>query len=374
MPAAPVPPSVPLPAPPPVWGCRRATTDDATAIAALAIQVFLDTYATEGVRPDIAREALATYGPQAFAQRLAEPGRCFWLATCGTGLVGLAELSVGPPGQASTHCPAVLPRPGGRSGAELVRLYVQPRHQGRGWGRALLQAAEHEARRQGQPQLWLTAWDGNTRARAFYSVLGYADVGGTTYGFEGQTWGNRVFCRPLPALPRPLAPLLRLRPEQAADTAGLVVLTAQAFEGHPHSDGSEPRILQRLREAGALHSSWVACHEGRLVGHAALSPVQVGGKGGAEGWLGLGPVSVAPGHQGQGVGQAVVRVVLQQAQARGAAGCVVLGDAAWYARFGFAPQPGLVLPGVPAEHFTALAWRGEVPRGEVGYHEAFSAG
>jgi len=57
----------------------------------------------------------------------------------------------------------------------------------------------------------------------------------------------------------------------------------------------------------------------------------------------------------------------------GAAGCVVLGDPAYYRRFGFAVQPGLVLPGVPADHFMALPFGPARPQGAVAYHAAFTA-
>jgi hypothetical protein len=50
--------------------CRRGTLADAPAIAALAIQVFLDTYAPDGVAPEIAREVLDGYGEDAFSARL----------------------------------------------------------------------------------------------------------------------------------------------------------------------------------------------------------------------------------------------------------------------------------------------------------------
>lgn len=60
-------------------------------------------------------------------------------------------------------------------------------------------------------------------------------------------------------------------------------------------------------------------------------------------------------------------------QSNGAAGCVVLGDPAFYRRFGFVQNPSLLLPGVPPDHFMALAWLAPVPHGEVSYHGAFNA-
>ena len=164
-----------------------ASASDAVTISALSIQVFLDTYATEGVRPDLALEASSEYSVSAFAERLAQPQRRFILAEKGDGLVGFAEVlltSVASPAQ-------------GFTGAELVRLYVQPAAQRIGVGRALLASAEHAATAESMACVWLTAWEGNDNARAFYARVGYADVGATSYSFQGQTYPNRVFAKRL---------------------------------------------------------------------------------------------------------------------------------------------------------------------------------
>ncbi|WP_431261909.1 GNAT family N-acetyltransferase [Roseateles chitinivorans] len=166
---------------------RSGAPDDASVIAALAIQVFLDTYATDGVRPDLAREAFREYAIDAFAARLREPERRFVLAFRDAGLVGFAEVVV-----SDQAAPA-----GELQGAELIRLYVQPAFQAIGLGRRLLSAAESVAAEAGCAALWLTAWTGNHRACAFYDRQGYADIGQTVYHFEGQDYPNRVFGRQL---------------------------------------------------------------------------------------------------------------------------------------------------------------------------------
>jgi diamine N-acetyltransferase len=168
---------------------RPGLPEDAMTISALAIQVFLDTYASDGVRADLAREALREYAADAFDARLREASRRFVLAERGPALLGFAELSL-----------ADQPAPdGGVTGAELIRLYVQPAAQGTGLGRQLIRAAEGLAAEAALPALWLTAWDGNHRALAFYAREGYADVGATHYSFEGNSYGNRVLARRLGA-------------------------------------------------------------------------------------------------------------------------------------------------------------------------------
>lgn len=164
---------------------------------------------------------------------------------------------------------------------------------------------------------------------------------------------------------------IRIRPEAPSDFAAIARVTVDAFRTAEHSTGTEQFIIRALRESGQLAVSLVAESDGIVVGHAAASPVTI--SSGAPGWYGLGPVSVQPARQRQGIGAELVRHVLSALQAAGAAGCVVLGEPRYYARFGFRPEPSLSLPGVPGGYFQTLAFRGTLPAGSVAYHDAFSA-
>jgi GNAT superfamily N-acetyltransferase len=166
---------------------RAALPADALCLGALGMQVFLDTYALEGIRPGIAREALDHFSTDAVAAALAAPGVEFVVAERAGHLVGFAKLAHG-----ATH-PLVDATPA----CELTRLYVQEPFTGTGLGRRLLQEAEARAAARGARVLWLTTWIGNTRARAFYPRCGYEDVGLTHYKFDGQAFDNRAFAKPL---------------------------------------------------------------------------------------------------------------------------------------------------------------------------------
>lgn len=168
---------------------RPGERNDAVTVAALSVQVFLGTYATEGVRADLARAALRDYSEQAFLARLANPGCRFVLAEAQSGLVGFAEVDV----VAKTAAVEGLP------GCELVRLYVQPQAQRSGIGAALLNEAEVLVRNVGTSHLWLTVWEDNLPALAFYARMGYADAGATVYSLEGREYGNRVVAKRLSA-------------------------------------------------------------------------------------------------------------------------------------------------------------------------------
>ncbi|MGY2489389.1 GNAT family N-acetyltransferase [Cupriavidus sp. CP313] len=164
---------------------------------------------------------------------------------------------------------------------------------------------------------------------------------------------------------------VQIRSESPSDADAIARLTTAAFLTAPHTSRTEAFVVNALRRAGQLTVSLVAQAGDRLVGHVAISPVTV--SSGEAGWYGLGPISVAPDLQGQGIGSQLMRASLDQLRSLGAAGCVVLGDPGYYGRFGFAVRPGLVLQGVPPEYFQALAFDGGYPTGSVQYHDAFNA-
>jgi putative acetyltransferase len=163
-----------------------------------------------------------------------------------------------------------------------------------------------------------------------------------------------------------------IRTESPADQAAIHALTEAAFLHAAHTNHTEQFIVDALRAAGVLAISLIAEDDGEIVGHVAVSPVVL--SDGSTGWFGLGPISVAPARQNQGIGATLVKHALEALRAQGAAGCVVLGEPVYYARFGFAAHAALVLPGVPAEYFQAIALRGEVPAAIVRYHAAFETG
>lgn len=159
--------------------------------------------------------------------------------------------------------------------------------------------------------------------------------------------------------------------EKTGDDARIHQVTEQAFLRAPHTDHTEQFIVDSLRRAGALTISQVAKVDGEIIGHVAISPITL--SGGETGWFGIGPISVLPEFQGLGIGSKLMQSSLAALEEMGASGCVVLGDPAYYGRYGFKVVDGLIFPGVPAEYFQALSFSGEFPNGEVSYHEAFSA-
>ena len=162
---------------------------------------------------------------------------------------------------------------------------------------------------------------------------------------------------------------ITIRPEQAGDEATIRALTEAAFRDMPFSDGDEPELVDALRRDGDLALSLVAEDAERIVGHLALSPVAI--SDGSKGWYGLGPISVWPDLQRQGIGFRLIKRAIADMRTLDAKGIVLLGDPAYYARFGFAHDPQLRYPGPPAEYFQRLVLDGDPPSGIVTYAPAF---
>lgn len=163
-----------------------------------------------------------------------------------------------------------------------------------------------------------------------------------------------------------------IRPEQPSDIDAIRGLVRLAFAGHPHSSGTEPLIVDALRADGALELSLVAEVDGAVVGHIAFSPAGVGDS--SPGWSLVGPVAVRPDHQARGIGRALIEASLDIMRSRDARGCVLVGDPAFYRRFGFRRCPQVTWPGVPDEYVLCLPFDEEEPVGEITYHPAFLAG
>ena len=160
------------------------------------------------------------------------------------------------------------------------------------------------------------------------------------------------------------------RAETPADIPAITALINAAFANVTHSDQREAQIVDLLRQEDALVVSLVAERDGDLLGHVAASPVTL--SDGSRRWFGIGPVSVLPDCQGEGIGSVLMQAAIAALREQGAAGCVLLGDPSWYLRFGFVATPLLRLPGVPAEYFQALLLDGDWPDARVHYHPAFA--
>jgi putative acetyltransferase len=121
-----------------------------------------------------------------------------------------------------------------------------------------------------------------------------------------------------------------IREEAPLDAAAIHRLNAAVFE-----TDAEARLVDALRDAGALTLSLVAEAGGEIVGHIAFSPVVVQRDERTSPGVGLGPMAVARPHQRQGIGGRLIDEGLRRLREAGHRFCVVLGHAEYYPRHGF---------------------------------------
>ncbi|ACS87097.1 MULTISPECIES: GNAT family N-acetyltransferase [Musicola] len=122
-----------------------------------------------------------------------------------------------------------------------------------------------------------------------------------------------------------------IRVEIPVDAPGIDNLLRGAFP-----DGKEADLVQQLREDGLLTLGVVASDdEGVVVGYAAFSPVTLDGED--RQWVGLGPLAVEASYRRQGLGEKLVYEGLDALNEFGYTAVVVLGNPAYYSRFGFVP-------------------------------------
>jgi len=165
---------------------------------------------------------------------------------------------------------------------------------------------------------------------------------------------------------------LTIREEQPSDIPAIHALTRAAFAKAIHSGGNEQHIVDALRADGDLTLSLVATNmDEAIVGHIAFSPVTI--SDGTQGWFGAGPVSVMPTRQRTGIGSQLAEDGIERLCKQGAKGIVLLGDPAYYERFGFSPDPDLFLKDAPPQYFQVRALTDDPrPKGEVTYAPGFA--
>ena len=159
---------------------------------------------------------------------------------------------------------------------------------------------------------------------------------------------------------------MQIRPEQAKDKANIGKILDHAF-GSP----VEAKLVAALRIAGDIEISLVAEAEGQLVGHILFSPMAAPCRA-----LGLGPIGVLPEHQHKGIGSMLISEGVALAKATGWQGIFLLGDAAFYRRFGFSADTAKTFTSPYAgPHFQALELASGALIGKTGrvdYAPAFS--
>ena len=129
-----------------------------------------------------------------------------------------------------------------------------------------------------------------------------------------------------------------IRAATAADADAIDSVIRAAFAGTDFGHQGEAELVRMIDADGDTLVSLVAERDGAIVGHVLFSRMDVEADGAALPGAGLAPVSVVPGSQGQGIGDALIRAGLDALREQGVAISFVLGHEAYYPRFGYSPD------------------------------------
>lgn len=175
---------------------RRATIDDATALAAFAARAFIETFGDENRPEDLREHVESAYGVAQQSQEVRDKDTATWLVERDDGtLIGYAQLCR----------KRVPPCVTGANPIEIYRFYVDRSAQGTGVAHALMSTAFAQAREWGGDVVWLGVWEHNPRAMAFYRKFGFADVGSIEFFVGPDRQTDRVFVVSLADAPERVA-------------------------------------------------------------------------------------------------------------------------------------------------------------------------
>lgn len=160
---------------------RNAKIADAGVLSVLATEVWLDTYAQEGISPAYASHLHERYSPAAFQQSLQAAEEQTLICARGQFVLGYTKLLTGQ----SLAAPE-------QGTVELATLYVRRHHKRQGIGLKLLRHALSLASEAGHSALFLTVHHANHDAIAFYETQGFRNAGEWTFRFEGIAVPNLV--------------------------------------------------------------------------------------------------------------------------------------------------------------------------------------
>lgn len=160
-----------------------------------------------------------------------------------------------------------------------------------------------------------------------------------------------------------------IRNEERKDAAAVARLVERAFGGN-----EEVRLVERLHADGDVVLALVAKHEGHICGHVLFSRLSVSSGMARFPAVALAPLAVDPDFQRRGIGTALVEEGHRRLEEAGERLSIVLGDPAYYGRFGYRHDRAADFESVfQCDALQALAW-GEAPTsGRLAYASAFAA-
>lgn len=166
---------------------RRAGPSDVPQLAEFAARLFIETFGPDNRPEDTAAHVAKSFGPAHQAREIADPDFVTLVVDGGDGLAAYAQVRrTTAPSCVTTDAPV-----------ELYRFYVDRPWHGQGLAQRLMEAVHAAAATLGGRSIWLSVWERNPRGIAFYTKVGYRDVGGAIFMLGTDPQNDRVLVVPV---------------------------------------------------------------------------------------------------------------------------------------------------------------------------------
>ena len=165
---------------------RRAEELDILNLSVLKKQVFISTYAIEGIDKDFSNHITTNFSVDKIEEDLNDKSKIILLAENKGFLIACAEIFL------NSFCKET-----GDSSPELNVLYVFEHAKGKSVGYKLITEAENILKEMNFPGLWLTVYHENMNAIKFYQRQSYNDIGLWLFEMEGEKYENRIMFKNL---------------------------------------------------------------------------------------------------------------------------------------------------------------------------------
>ena len=166
---------------------RYATRDDVDLLVNLCADTFRQTYGPHCPAAEVEQHIADHFTRPRIEAEVMDSTASMLLASVAGDPVGYAFLLT----ESTTPCVT------GAAPVQLARIYLTAGSIGKGRGSALMQACLDEARRRGGETIWLSLWDRNHRAMAFYEQWGFTHSGTMPFEFGGTSYEDPVMAKSL---------------------------------------------------------------------------------------------------------------------------------------------------------------------------------
>lgn len=173
-----------------MYKIRKAKKDDAKIIAALGVQVWLETYANNGIKPKFLDYLFDRFQVKDWEKIIESPEHVVLVSIAEDGICGFLRVNLKSPCSINSSFTA-----------ELDPIYIMGSQKGKGLGKLLLNNLNTELQSLKIHDYWFTVWIGNKSAISFYKHLGFNQIGETFFeGLENESHENLVFQGHVPTL------------------------------------------------------------------------------------------------------------------------------------------------------------------------------